>query len=40
MEMAGTFLEFLQGRHHAALLPTKVASEPAVAEAPSLAESE
>ena len=40
METAGAFLEFLQGRHHAPLLPTKVASEPAVAEAPSLAESE
>jgi hypothetical protein len=40
METAGTFLEFLQGRHHAPSLPTKVASEPAVAEAPSPAESE
>jgi hypothetical protein len=40
METAGTFLEFLQGRRHAPSLPTKVADEPAVAEAPSLAESE
>ena len=40
METAGTFLEFLQGRNHAPSVPTKVASEPAVAEAPSLAESE